>query len=153
MNVDKEKDEKEIIMLKGALKEKASCISDLMYLVDDFKVLQKALDPLKNVFKAMDAACVKQEGLPIQQSPRKQSRKLKLENVEYHKVFHSKLSLRRWSKRATGFKSNKASQNAISFDLTEDDNFEPPVKHHRSAAALVSTVSCQFNLTVQQQLK
>lgn len=81
MNVDKEKDEKEIIMLKGALKEKASCISDLMYLVEDFKVLQKALDPLKNVFKAMDAACVKQEGLPIQQSPRKQSWNLKTWNT------------------------------------------------------------------------
>ena len=50
-------------------------------------------DPLKNVVKAMDAACIKQEGLPIQQRPRKQ--KLKLENVEYHKVFHSKLPLRR----------------------------------------------------------
>lgn len=38
MNVDKEKDEKEIIMLKGVLKEKVLCIFDLMYFVEDFKV-------------------------------------------------------------------------------------------------------------------
>ena len=143
MDVVQEKEdatEKEIIMLKGALKEKARCISDLTYLVEDVSVLQKALDSLEDVAKAMDAACIKQEGLPIRQSPRK--RKLKVKNVEYHKVFHSKLPLRRRLKRATGFKSNKAFQNAISsVDLTEDDDFEPPVKHHRSAAAHVSTVS------------
>ena len=142
MDVVKEKeDEKEIIMLKGALKEKAKCISDLTYLVEDVSVLQKALDSLEDVFEAMDAACIKQEGLPIRQSPRK--RKLKVKNVEYHKVFHSKLPLRRRLKRATGLKSKKAPQNAIplSFDLTEDDDFEPPVKHHRLAAAQVSTVS------------
>ena len=76
MNVDKEKDEKEIIMLKGALKEKARCISDLTYLVEDVSVLQKALDSLEDVAKAMDAACIKQEGLPIPQSPRKQKSKV-----------------------------------------------------------------------------
>ena len=34
-------DEKEIIMLKGVLKEKAKWITDLAYLVDDVGVLQK----------------------------------------------------------------------------------------------------------------
>jgi len=135
----KKEDEKEVIMLKGALKEKAKCISDLTYLVEDVSVLQTALDSLKNVVKAMDTACIKQEGLPIRQSPRK--RKLKLKNVEYHKVFHSKLPLRRRLKRATGLKPSKAPQSALSFDLTEDDDFEPPVKHHKSAPVHVSTVS------------
>jgi len=52
MDVAKEKeDEKEIIMRKGARKEKAQYISDLTYLVD-VSVLQKALDSLKNVVKA-----------------------------------------------------------------------------------------------------
>jgi len=98
MDVAKEKEDEKEIMLKGALKEKAKCISDLTYLVEDVSVLQTALDSLKNVVTTMDTACIKQEGLPIRQSPRK--RKLKLKNVEYHKVCHSKLPLRRRLKRA-----------------------------------------------------
>ena len=124
---EKEDAEKEIIMLKGALKEKAKRISDLIYLVEDVSVLQKALDSLEDVVKAMDAGCIKQEGLPVRQSPRK--RKLKVKNVEYHKVFHSKLPLRRRLKRATGSKSSKTPQSEFSLDLTEDDDFEPAVKH------------------------
>jgi len=131
MDVAREKEDEKEIMLKGALKEKAKCISDLTYLVEDVSVLQTALDSLKNVVTTMDTACIKQEGLPIRQSPRK--RKLKLKNVEYHKVFHSKLPLRR------GLKSSKAPQSAVSFDFTEDDDFEPPVKRHKLAAVHVST--------------
>ena len=88
--------------------------------------------------RCMDAACIKQEGLPIRQSPRK--RMLKLKGVEYHKVFHSKLPLRRRLKRAARLKHNNVPQNAVSFHLTGVGYFDPPVKHHRSAAAHVSTV-------------
>ena len=97
--------------------------------------------------KAIDAACIKQEGLPFRQSPGK--RKLKLKNVEYHKVFYSKLPLRRRFKRATGFKSNKAPQNVVSFDLTEDDDLEPPVKHYRD----ISNGSCLHGEYLENAIK
>lgn len=147
---EKEKeDEKVIITLRGALQGKAKCITDLSYVVDDASVLQNALDTLENVARAMDAVCIKQEGLPLRQSPRK--RKLNPKTVEYHKVFYSKLPLRKRFKRQAGKKSTKASKSTVNvIDLTEDDDFEePPVKHRRpgeSDISAVSILSMQYTL-------
>lgn len=126
-----------ITMLKGALQEKARCISHLTYLVEDASVLQSALDSLENVMKAMDAACMKQEVLPVHLSPRKQE--LNVKTVDYHKVFHSKVPLRKRFKKS---KSKKAPKVAVGIiDLAEADDFEPPVKHRRPGECHVSSVS------------
>ena len=94
-----------IIMLKGVVQEKVRGIPELTYDVEDASVLQNALDSLENVMKAMDAACVKQEGLPVRQSPRK--RKLNVKSVDYQKLFHSKLPLRKRFKRSKSKKAPK----------------------------------------------
>ncbi|XP_034051424.1 uncharacterized protein LOC117532223 isoform X2 [Thalassophryne amazonica] len=117
----KKEEEKVILMLQGVLREKVKCISDLTYLVQNVSVLQNALGSLENVVKAMDDARIKQEGLPVCQSRIK--RKLKLQTVEYHKVFHSKLPHRK------RFRKQKGSRETLEA-ATED--FEPTVKHHRS---------------------
>lgn len=125
--------------VKRAMQEKAKCIADLTYLVDNVTVLNSTLDALENVAKAMDASCTKREGLPIRQSPKK--RKLKLNTVEYHKVFHSKLPSRKRFKRQTKTKSKKSPQSAVSIDLAKDDDFQPPLKHRRPGASDISALS------------
>ena len=143
-HAERQKDQKVITMLKEALQEKARCISDLTYLVEDASVLQNALNSLENVMKAMDAACMKQEGLPVCLSPRK--RKLNAKTVDYHKVFHSKLPLRKQFKKSKAKKAPKVAVGII--DLTEADDFEPPVMHRRPGECDVSSVS-----TLQKQDK
>ena len=135
----RERDEEKVcISLRKALQEKAKCITDLTYVVDDASVLQNALDNLENVVRSLDFVCIIQEGLPLRQSPRK--RKLKLKNVEYHKVFHSKLPPRKRYKRQPG--KNRASKSVFNVvDLTGDEPPGPPVKHCSPEAPNISTVS------------
>ena len=96
--------------LRQAVIERASLVRDAAYNVDDTECLGDALETLKRVHAALVAKSRGQEGLPVRASPAR--KRLKVTSMDYHKVFHKGLPLRRGRRKA------KVRKNFTYVDLT-----------------------------------
>ena len=83
--------------LQRQFQDKLSGLRNLSFLVEDVKVLQDAINIADNLHDALRATCPRVEGLFLRSSPAKN--KLKITSIDYHKVFHKKLPLRKKRKK------------------------------------------------------
>ncbi|PFX34856.1 hypothetical protein AWC38_SpisGene145 [Stylophora pistillata] len=86
--------------MRKSLQEQLNAVKDAAFLVDDNNILREALSGVKVVYDMLTKNSPKNHGLSLRNSPVKN--KLKLNQVEYHQVFHKKLPKRRkWKKRTS----------------------------------------------------
>lgn len=79
------------------LMERLDNLKSLLFLVDNQEVLEDAAQTLEELTSSLREHCPNQDGLPLRQSPAK--KRLKTTSVDYHKVFHKKLPMRKKYKR------------------------------------------------------
>ncbi|CAB4010226.1 Calcium-responsive transcription factor, partial [Paramuricea clavata] len=113
-----QKEEREIsnpLKLRKLLLGKIDSLKNLIFLIDDANVLQNATSAVDAILANVQQHCPEQNGIPLRQSPVK--KKLKKTSVDYHKVFHKKLPMRKkFSKKAT---------NVRLIDLTDEESTTP----------------------------
>ncbi|PFX18845.1 hypothetical protein AWC38_SpisGene16755 [Stylophora pistillata] len=86
--------------LRKNLQEQLNAVKEFTFLVDDNNILREALSGVKPVYDMLTKNCPNNHGLLLRNSPVK--KKLKLNQVEYHQVFHKKLPKgRKWKKRTS----------------------------------------------------
>ena len=83
--------------LQRQFQDKLSGLKNLSFLVEDVKVLQDAINIADSLQVALRATCPRVCGLFLRSSPAK--KKLKITSIDYHKVFHKKLPLRKKRKK------------------------------------------------------
>ena len=103
------------LKLRKLLLGKIDSMKNLIFLIDDANVLQDATSAVDAILANVQEHCPEQNGIPLRQSPVK--KKLKKTSVDYHKVFHKKLPMRKkFSKKAT---------NVRVIDLTDEESTTP----------------------------
>ena len=82
--------------LRKSLLEKLSLARNCVFNIEEPEHLEEALAHSDKMYECLLRNCSTNQGLPIRSSPEK--KRLKVTSVEYHKVFHKKLPLRRKKK-------------------------------------------------------
>ena len=83
--------------LRKRLQERIDVLRSATFVVDDSAVLENALAMVQAILKELQESSSVENGLPLRQSPAK--KKLKITQVEYHKVKHTTLPARRRHKK------------------------------------------------------
>ncbi len=79
--------------LRKRLQERRDVLRSATFTVDDSAVLENALTMVDAVLKELQQSASHENGLPLRQSPEK--KKLKITQVDFHKVKHKSLPIRR----------------------------------------------------------
>ena len=89
--------------LRTQVRETAGLVCDATYHVTNIDCLKEAMEALKKIHQSLMCNSLREGSLPIRTSPLK--KRLKVTSLDYQKVFHKKLPLRR--KRKIRVKSQK----------------------------------------------
>lgn len=76
------------------LQERIDVLRSVTFRIDDGTALENAISMVETLITQLQKSSPHQNGLPLRQSPVK--KRLKVTEVDYHKVFHKKLPTRRW---------------------------------------------------------
>ena len=102
--------------LRTQVRETAGLVRDATYHVTNIDCLKEAMEALKKIHQSLMCNSLREGGLPIRSSPAK--KRLKVTSLDYHKVFHKKLPLRRKRKIRVKSKKNAKAENIPVVDLT-----------------------------------
>ena len=113
-----------IKQLRKSILEKASLVRNAMYSVDDPECFKETLKNLTQVHQSLLCKIPNKGGLPVRTSPTK--KRLRVTSMDYHKVFHKKLPLRRRRKTLKTRKDVTVdSKSSITIDLTSSPESSP----------------------------
>ena len=82
-----------VAKLRTQVRETAGLVRDATYHVTNIDCLKEAMEALKKIHHSLMCNSLREGSLPIRSSPPK--KRLKVTSLDYHKVFHKKLPLRR----------------------------------------------------------
>lgn len=99
--------------LRKRLQERIDALRSTTFLVSDSTVLENAIKTVENVLQEVQKSACHENGLPLRQSRAK--KKLKITQVDYHKVIHKALPARRRRKKIKR-------ERGVVVDLGKDDN-------------------------------
>ena len=99
--------------LRKRLQERIDVLRSATFVVDDSAVLENALAMVQALLKELQESSSVENGLPLRQSPAK--KKLKITQVEYHKVKHTTLPARRRHKK-------RRKDRGVVVDLAKDED-------------------------------
>ena len=99
--------------LRKRLQERIDALRSTTFMVSDSTVLENAIKTVENVLQEVQKSACHENGLPLRQSPAK--KKLKITQVDYHKVIHKALPARRRRKKIKR-------ERGVVVDLGKDDN-------------------------------
>ena len=105
-----------VAKLRTQVRETAGLVRDATYHVTNIDCLKEAMEALKKIHQSLMCNSLREGGLPIRSSPAK--KRLKVTSLDYHKVFHKKLPLRRKRKIRVKSKKNAKAENIPVVDLT-----------------------------------
>ena len=105
-----------VAKLRTQVRETAGLVRNATYHVTNIACLKEAMEALKKIHRSLMCNSLREGGLPIRSSPAK--KRLKVTSLDYHKVFHKKLPLRRKRKIRVKSKKNPKAENIPVVDLT-----------------------------------
>ena len=97
--------------LRKRLQEGVDELKSATFVVDDSAILENTITTVESLLKDLRQSCSIENGLPLRQSPAK--KKLKVTEVDYHKVKHKTLPKRR--------RHSKRRKDKGVVDLTRDE--------------------------------
>ena len=129
--------------LRECVLEKTSLVRDTAYNVEDPECLQEALKNLAQVHSSLLSRIPNKGGLQMRTSPAK--KRLRVTTMDYHKVFHKKLPLRRRRKTLKSRKNMDSKVSTTTTIITSSPEASPEKVRMKLDVVLLMDVILQYH--------
>ena len=129
--------------LRKSVLKKTSLVRDAAYNVEDPECLQEALKNLAQVHSSLLSRIPNEGGLRMRTSPVK--KRLRVTSMDYHKVFHKNLPLRRRRKTLKSRKNMDSKATTTTIIITSSPEASPEKVRMKLEIVLLMDVILQYH--------